>query len=600
MKLINKTRILTGTAILLAAFLFLVLNIASGVLLKAVRWDLTTSKLYTLSTGSKSILKQLPEPIILRLYFSKNLAKTNPYLISFAARVEDLLIQYARASNGKIVYEAIDPEPFSDAEDQALNYGLQGLPVDNAGNDLYLGLVGTNSLDQKLVIPFLQSGREVNLEYDITQLIYKLANPQPIVVGVISSIPLDGAMQRPWMVWQQMQQQFQLDDLDPELQQIPANINTLMLVNPSVFPASTLQAIDQFVLRGGKILAFVDPLIEVSGTSQPSDSSVNEAQYTSFNSLLSAWGVSFDASKVVADRTYSKQVLMQDQGRDIAVGYPLWMDFTASALDRDDVLTTSLERITLATPGALSKIAGSGSIFSPLLTTSDQAMLMPSNQVQAAQQDIVTFLSEYEPTGKYVLAARISGPVKSAFTDGHATDANIIIVADVDMLHDHFWVNTQNIAGQDLGMATSGNGNFVLSALDNLAGSNALISIRNRGSFVRPFERLQKLQIQSQQRYHATEQSLQDKLQHAKQKLAQFDDPKQNVEEFKRDLLETRRELREVRRELNRDIDRVETWVKFFTIAFIPLLIILGGLFTWVLYPRNKTRYTSVVGAFKF
>lgn len=603
---INSRKFLTGIILLIATVLFLTVNIISDTLFKSLRLDLTENKLYTLSSGTKEIIRDLQEPIILRLYFSKNLENINPYLLSFAARVEDLLRQYQRSSKGKVVVEIIDPEPFSKAEDEAVNNGLQGVPVDNAGTEFYLGLVGTDALNGKKIIPFLHPNREQNLEYDITQLIYNLANPKPRIVGVMSSLPLDGGVNgRPWAVWQQMQQLFNLEMVDYKSQEIPESINTLMIVEPSTFTNDALKAIDKFVMRGGHILAFIDPVSEVADRGL---GSFKQKKSDNYLGLLKSWGIEFDDSKLVADRELAKMVKTSFEGREVNIRYPFWMDFTSSNFSKTDVLSSSLDRLTLATPGFIKHSLDAKTIFTPLITTSDQAMLVDSENLNEYQQNIGKFLNNFEATGKYTVAARIAGLVKSPYSDAHIPDTSIIVIADTDMLHDHFWLNVQNLMGQEFAMPSASNGNLVLSALDNLSGSNALIGIRNRDTFSRPFETVQALELKSQDKYRETEQQLQQKLQVTKQKLDQLESQKKDdnsmllsvqqkkaEDAFRNELVETRRELRDVRRKLNYDIESVTTSIKFFTIGFIPLLIMLGGIVVWVLQLKREIRGRKVI-----
>lgn len=597
MEFLKNRKLLTGTLLLIAGVLFLVVNISSGTLFKSLRFDLTANKLYTLSKGSKEILKEIDEPIILRLYYSKSLNNINPYLLSFASRVEELLMQYQRASKGKVVVQVIDPEPFSHEEDAAVNLGLQGAPIDNTGTEFYLGLVGSNTLSSRQVIPFLQPSREANIEYDISQLIFKLAHPQPRIVGVMSSLPLQGSTKtRPWAIWQQMSQLFDLQVIDYDSSEIPAHIGTLMLVEPSTFTKAALRAIDDFVMRGGHVLAFVDPISEVTDQETASLNSLRQKNSGDYLELLKSWGVNFDDSKSVADRNLAKTVKIQNNGRETTIRYPMWMDFVSNNFDKNDVLTTNMERLTFATPGALTKADGATTNFNALVTTSDAAMLVESGRITEYQQNLNGFLNNYEATGSYAVAARISGPIKSPYTDATVNDSSILIFADTDMLFDHFWLNIQNVMGQEIGTPIANNGNLVLSALDNLSGSNALISIRNRGSFARPFDTVRELELRSQDKYRASEQALQQRLEEAKQKLDALEIQKKNgntmllnaqqrqeEEAFRRELVQTRQELREVRRKLNQDLESVATHIKFYSIGLIPLLITIGGIGLWTI-----------------
>lgn len=609
MDFLNKKRFLTGSILLVATALFFIVNIGGNALFRSWRFDLTANKLYTLSDGSKEILRSLDEPIVLRLYYSKKLANINPYLISFGARIEDLLMQYQKASKGKVIVQVIDPEPFSPEEDGAVNSGLQGVPVDNTGTEFYLGLVGTNTVNSRQVIPFLQPNREQNLEYDISQLIYKLANPQARIVGVISSLPIQGTLStRSWAIWQQMSQLFTLQSLEVDVKEIPANIQTLMIVEPSTFSDAALKAIDKFVMRGGHVLAFLDSATEVVDQETARINLARQKNAGDYLTLLKSWGIDFDENKVVADKNLAKSVRIRNNDQDINVRYPLWMDFTADNFDKSDVLTTNLERLTLATPGVLIKSANATTTFTPLLTTTDGAMLVESRRITEYQQNLAEFLNNYQAMGSYVVAARVSGHIKSAYSNASVENSSIIVFADADMLFDNFWLNIKNIGGQEIGTPIANNGNIVLSALDNLFGSNALISIRNRGSFARPFETLRQIELRSQDRYRESEQLLQQRLETAKQKLIGLEAQKKNgnsmllsaqqkqeQEAFRKELIETRKELRDVRRKLNHDLESVASNVKFFSIGFIPLLIMLGGLGMWIVQSKQEQKSRRAV-----
>jgi len=608
MRMTKNATYLSGSLLAVAALIFLLLNISSGTLFRSIRIDLTQNKLYSLSPGTKEILSQINEPITLRFYFSKKVANSNPYLLSFASRVQDLLIQYERASKGKIILEVIDPEPFSAEEDNAVNYGLQGLAVNNNGTELYLGLVGTNSVDIKKVIPFLQPTREVNLEYDISQLIFNLAHPVSRTVGVISALPLSGRESRPWVIWQQMAQVFDLKTLALDVKEIPDSIATLMIVNPQNFSNDTLHAIDSFVMRGGHVLAFADPFTEVTDQQTAYLNSLHKDENADYRTLFKAWGVELKDNTVVADRSMAKSVILQQDGRQLNINYPFWMDFTAKNFDRQDVLTASLERVTIPTPGVLLRTDDATTTFSPLISTSMDAMLVDTQTLPQYQQNLDAFMQDYQASGEYVVAARISGPIKSAYSAAQSSDSNIIVIADADMLHDHFWVTIQQVMGNQFGVPTSGNGNFVINALDNLSGSNALISIRNRGSFMRPFDTIQEIQANSQQKYQASESLLQQRLETTKQKLGELENQKQNgnslvlsmqqhkeEEAFRKELVNTRRELRDLRRKLNQDLEKVEFEVKFFGIGLIPLIIVFGGLLMWGLQIQREVRTRKAI-----
>ena len=610
----SNQKLMSFSALLLAVIVFFTVNILSNGLFKSYRFDLTEHGVYSLSKGSIDILKDIKEPIKLRYYYSKKLVVDNPYFNSFATRVEELLRQYQRKSNGKIELEIIDPVPFTESEDEAVNYGLQGVPIDNEGNEVYFGLVATNSISDQEIISFFQPNREAYLEYDVTQLIYKLINNIPQAVGIITELPLDGEnsqamnfMQqksaKPWVIWEHLNQNFDLRKIDKDAKSIESDIKVLILAQPGNLSDDLLYAVDQFVMQGGHILAFLDQYAEMAGKTISDQDELKD----NLKPLLQSWGVELIENKVIAQRHNAKPVRYYSDGKELAVRYPLWIDLEGDNLNRDDILTTNLERITFATPGAIKILENVSTKIEPLMNSGDGAMLVDVDKLSDYKRDPRELLRDYKPQDNFVIAARISGKINSAFPDGlnevikfrdHLSkidDSNIILVADSDLLHDHFWINVQNFLGNRYGVPTSGNGSFVISAVENLSGSSALISIRNRGSYSRPFDKVQELEIISQERFKEYEQALVSKLETTKSKLEELEKAKEhennlalNLQQkreedaFRQELIATRKELREVRHELNKDIEMLEAKVKFFSIGFMPLVILILGIFAWI------------------
>ncbi|HEC16087.1 MAG TPA: hypothetical protein ENI99_05890 [Sedimenticola sp.] len=612
-------KILTGTGLAIAVALFLAANIVSNAAFRSFRLDLTDNKLYTLSEGTRNILKGLEEPITLRLYISKKLAARLPTLNSYTVRVRELLEEYQRNAGDKIELLVLDPEPFSEEEDRAVSYGLQGVPIDDSNTIFYFGLAANNSVDDEEIIPFFQPDREEQLEYDLTQLIYKLAHPKKPVVGIISTLPIQGdasaafmrrhSATQPWIILEQIRQLFSVRMLEKEVEQIPSDVDVLMLVHPRGMSSKTLYAIDQFVLGGGRSLVFVDPYAEAQQSEGDPDNPLAAMQAprnSELDSLLNAWGLELVAGKVAADMQAAKRIQARLGRRNQVFEYPVWMDLQERHYNKEDIVTQRLGGITLATAGILMAKEGAGTTMTPLLETGEQAM-----QVDATQLGMFTdpraLLRNYRPGGKRLtLAARISGPVKSAFPDGrpdagkeeqagHLTESkgavNLIVVADSDLLDDRFWVRVQDFMGRRIAIPTSANGSFVTNALDNLTGSNDLISVRNRGSFARPFTKLDEFRKEAEKRFLEKEQQLQTRLRETEQKLRELQNRKQEgdllalsaqqqqeIANFRREKVNIRKELRNVQHELRKDIEHLEGWIKFINIGLVPLLIGLGGI----------------------
>ena len=355
-------RLTTGAGVALALVLLFAVNILASRTLGPVRIDLTESNLFTLSEGTRNVLAGLQDPVTLRFYLSRRELERAPGIGSYADRVRALLNEYQRLSGGKVTLHVIDPEPFSEEEDRAVAYGLRGVPLGIDEGVLYFGLAGTNSVDDEEVIPFFTIEREAFLEYDVTKLVHGLAKPKRKVVGLLSSLPVEGlgpqaALRgqgaQPWMIVEQMRQLFEVRSLAPELAEVPEDVDVLMLVHPRELPPETVYAIDQYVLRGGRVVAFVDPYSEAQppgmagGFMQPISS-----RRSGIDALLSAWGVAL-GDEVVADLDFAPTVRMDQGGRVLTFDYPVWLNVTPHTFDQDDIVTGDLGNVAFGTPGYL-------------------------------------------------------------------------------------------------------------------------------------------------------------------------------------------------------------------------------------------------------
>jgi len=624
----NKT-LLTGTGLLLAAALFGAVNTISNVALSSARFDLTANKLYTLSDGARNILSGLEEPVTLRLYISKKLATGLPGIKGYATRVEEMLKEFAQVADGNIILQVIDPEPFSEEEDRAMAFGLQGVPLGGGSTQFYFGLAGTSSTDEQEILPFFQPDREEFLEYDLTKLVYKLAHPQKQIVGLLSTLPLEGGpamsmMQQqggsPWIILDHIEQLLQVKTVERNVKEIPEDINVLMIVHPKNLGDATLYAIDQFVLGGGRVLVFVDPHSEADrGVPTPNNPFGGTGPKNSdLGKLFEAWGIELVKGKVVSDLPLAKKVQIQQQSRPRVVDYPVWIGLTKDYLNGEDIVTAQISNVLLASAGILIKKDDAETEFTPLIHSGKEAMQIEASRL-AFMPDPLSMLKDYQPGGEQLtMAARITGSVKTAFPDGrpkkektdagakeetpdepeppneHLTESkepiNVIVVADTDLLQDRFWVQVQNFFGQRIGVPTADNGNLVTNALDNLTGSNDLISVRGQAGYSRPFTLVHALQQEAEQQFRQKEQALQDRKKAAEQKIDKLQSQKpegsalilssaqqQEIAKFRQELLQVRKDLRGVQRELVKNIERLEGWVKFLNIGFVPLLIAVGG-----------------------
>jgi len=614
------------------AVLFLAVVMLSNLLLRGMRLDLTQNRLYTLSPGTSEVLAQLKEPVNLHFYFSRDAAaRQAPLLLPYATRVREFLEETAARSGGKVRLRVIDPQPFSDEEDRAGAFGLQSLQP-AAGEPLFFGLAGTNSTDGRSVIPNFQADRESFLEYDVAKLIHELGTPKKPVIGLISSLdmqgqfnPMTGQMGEPWPIIAEIDQLFTLRALTPDTARIDRDVDVLMLVHPKNLPQKTLYAIDQFVMRGGRVLLLLDPYsgADTSGQDPSNPMAAAMANHASdLQPLLGAWGVDYDPGKVIGDLVLGLEVRTSMQGpplRHIAI-----LGLHHDDLDAKDVVTGSLESINMATAGFLAPRPGATTTFEPLLQTSSSAAPIPAQRF-VGLADPATLRDGFKSTGvRYALAARVTGNMASAFPDGAAPDAkpapgppvahlaktsspaNIVIIADTDMLLDFMWVETHEMFGQRVAQAFANNGDLINNILDNLGGSNALISIRGRASFNRPFERLEALKRQADDSLRSKALELQSQLKQTESKLTELQtkrddqssqllspEQEQELKRFTAEKTRIRRELRETQRGLNVDIDRLESWLKALNIAVMPLIVAAAGVFALAWRRRRKTSAAS-------
>ncbi len=609
-----------------------------------VRLDLTAEGLYTLSRGTRETLAQIDETITLRFYYSPRLGEAVPAYAVYAQRVRELLDQYVAEAHGKLRLEVYQPQPFSDVEDRAVASGLQGVPLNSQGEQVYFGLAGTNSTDDRQVIKFFDPARERLLEYDLTRLVHALVFPKKTVVGLISSLPLAGNPMaalagrpgRPMAVLTQLRQLDDVETLPAAIDAIPSGTDVLMLVQPQKLPEKTLFAIDQFVLKGGKALVFVDPFSEIQARSGHQGA----AFASDLPGLFKAWGVKLLANTVAADRRDARRVIVPagaHTGGGEAMDYVAWLNLRDGELNRVDVITAGLREITMASAGIFEPVAGASTKFEPLITTSRDAMKIPTAKV-AGLPDVAGLLTLFKSDNtRYVLAAHITGPAATAFPDGPPGAApppatpggpaakpakpaakpgpvanflrksvqpiNVVVVADTDMLDDRFWAQSQDFFGRQMVVPVANNGDFVANAVEVLAGGEDLVGLRSRGTSVRPFEVVERIQRRADARYAAEQQALEQKIKVTQAKLRNLTagepananaplSPEQAkaVNQFRADLLATRGKLRGVQVALRQDIEQLKAILEFCDIALVPILVAAAAIVLGALRLRRRRR----------
>ena len=623
---LGRRSVLYG-ALALVALVFVSLIVSSGHWLRARRVDLTADKLYTLSPGTLQIVNQLQRPLRLTLYFSEHATRDLPKLRSYEQRVRDMLQEIAARSHGRVQMQVVDPVPYSDDEASAEGAGLVPASGGSNGERVFFGLAGSvlpggadgeaaegAAPERALAIPFFDPSREPFLEYDVAKLLYELNQASKPHIGVISSLPVEGNPvlgQQSWVAMQQLAQLFDVKTIDPgQLRQVGADIRVLLLIHPKHLPADALYAIDQYVLRGGHLVVFVDPDAELDDTPGDPASGTLPDHSSDLPRLFAAWGVRYDPHQVVLDRSHALTIELG--GSNVSHPAMLWLD--SQSLNRDDVATASLQRIDLSSAGHFDLAPDAGTRLIPLLQSSPDAEVVPVQRVLQASENPSLLLQDYQPANtRYVFAARLRGSFASAFPErakqpGHlarsAPGDEVVLVADTDLLSDRLWVEPQTILGQVMMRPFANNGDFVGNLVDNLSGSSALLSIRGRSTSQRPFTRVEALRNVADQKFLQKEQELERELAETRQRLEELQpgkggghagsigtEQRREIEQFRQRQLAINKELRDVQHQLNAEIDALGLRLKVINIVLVPALVaLLGLLYGWRRIRRTRRR----------
>lgn len=623
-----------GGVAAMALILVAVNVITSGV---NQRVDLTKEKAYTLSDGTRAILDRLDSPVKIRYYCSQS-ASASPetvFLKSYARKVEDLLAEYKQAGSGKIIIEKYDPQPDSDAEDSARLDGVEGVPL-QSGEKFYLG-AAISLLDSKQSIPFFQPTRERLIEYDLSRAITRVVTPDKPVVGVMSVLPVFGMPSNPmmmqmgqrgqpaWAIITELQNDFTVKRVELGADKIDPEIKVLFVIHPKDISDATQFAIDQFVLRGGKLVAFLDAnsLMDNRNQQNPMMAQMGGGGST-LDKLLKAWGVSFESTKVVADMNFQMEV----GGRDGQPSRrPAWLSITAEGIDTNDIVTSQIDNVWYFAGGAFSGTPVAGLKETVLLRSTADSQFVDGMMANLSPESA---LKDFKASGtQYALAIRLSGKFKTAFPDGRPaekdaedkkdgepktdvakvddalkegkTEAAVILVGDADMIHDSFSVQDTPTPFGNMRRAMNGNLNFAQNAVEQLAGDSNLIGVRSRATMNRPFTRVKMMEAQADARFRGKVQELEASLAETQQRLNELQQNKDKnqrfilspeqqaeLEKFRKKEAEARAVLKKTQKDLRREVDQLETRVKWWNIFAMPLAVTTCGVLLAV-YKRKLT-----------
>ena len=602
-----------------------------------LRYDLTEERLYTISEGSRKILAGLTDPVRINFYYSKNNSELPTNLKIYAQRVQELLEEYVALSKGMVVLKILVPKPDTDEEEWAQKYGIKPITLPS-GNTVYFGAV-ISMLDQEMLLPYFDQRRENFLEYDISQAIQKVGSTSTSKVGLLSVLNLQGGRSmipgqppaQKWVFLNELEKSVTVENLALTIEEIPDDINLLIILHPRSFNQRLKYAVDQYVLRGGRLVVLLDPNARIDMTS-PANQFGQQPQLSSdLPELLKQWGVDYDVAKVVGDRLHATQV---NTGQGV-MSFPMWMTFRSDSLDQKHPITVQLENLLFVEAGSLKKAADSKTEFTPLLSLSAKSGLIDTFQLRFAAPDQLSRDMKVDGEAKAVMAIT-TGIFSSAFPNGqpvkekknpeasaagkeseeetplkhpHLLEAaelnSILLFSDVDFLSDQFSVQKLNFLGQTIIQPRNDNLNLMLNAAEHLSGNEALMSIRSRGRFSRPFTRLLAMQQQAQFRHQTEEKLLLSQLEEVQQRLNSLLEsageqgqsevilPKEvqvEIEKFREEERQTRRKLREVRKILRQDIERLGQGLLLLNMLLVPLIVGIIGLIVYRFRTRRRRK----------
>jgi len=630
---------------ILLVLLFLMLMTVSNAMFKHIRLDLTENQIYTLSESTRNIVAAIDQPLNLYLFFSQKATSNNPYYRKYYQRVREILEEYKLLAGDTLRLNFIDPVPFSEEEDRAAGFGIQRVPLEDSGDALYFGLAGSNAVGDVESIPYLDPRREVFLEYDIDKLLYTLMNPEKPTLGLMSTLsmyPVEGlgaaSQQNPWVIVEQIEQLFDVQLVFTDSERIPEEIDVLMVVHPKDLAEKTLYAIDQYVMRGGNALFFVDPYAEVDEIPLPEGVQMQDltVKSSSLNTLFRKWGFEVAERTVVADFSHGLQISMPGQAPQRNI---IYMGLDKNNIDGDDVVTSALEQVNFAMASHIQVLNKDQLEMTPLIYSSKDSSLIPVGLLRFMNSPAELEKGFKPSQEEYPIVARIKGEVDSAY-DGppgeeedeagddesaeegeeqseaedesdllphvgsSAGPVNLLVAADVDMLSDRLWVVVQNFFGQRLYQPIANNRDFVINAIDNMTGGKDLIGIRSRASFNRPFTKVVEIEQDAVIKYREVEEELERKLRETEAKLQELQEQRadrkkgsniltseqmQEYQKFQQERLQTRKQLREVQYNLAKDIDQLGRDLKIINIGAVPAVItVLALIFAFVKRRRQR------------
>lgn len=621
---------------------------------KRLKIDVTGQKLYTLSAGTKAILAKLNQPITLKLYYAKTAAMKGPdqikYFNNYYEFVRALLEEYAAAAKGMVKLEIIDPRPFSDDEVQAIRYGLKKFPITEEEN-FFFGLVAQTQFGVERAIPFFAPDRQNFIEYDISYLIDRAITRQKKTIGVLSSLPVMGEAsdymaqmmmmqgQQPkvaWTVIQHLRQQYEAKGVPVDTTEIN-DIDILLVIHPKNLSDETLFAIDQFVLKGGRTIVLVDPYCYAE-EQIPVQQRLSALPGSNLKKLLNTWGLDMPEMTFAGDRQLAPPApLSGSQRAEKVIGF-LKLEPPAS-FNRNNVITAQLNTVNVLFAGVLNEVeqAGDANVSGrieriPLVTTTARGNSFRIDSPSELQMLNPTSLMKkfVEGNKPVVMGYLISGKFKSAFPDGiemqadsQPTDENeppkpplhitglteaaencvVAVFSDVDFITNGMAYYQNPLFGN---IIVGDNSALLINTIDELGGSNELISIRSRGNFRRPFVVVDEIEAKAEEETAEEVAKLNAEIDGFENELrtlfASADKEQQqiigsSIARKKKDLelkkLEAKNQLQEVRRQKRQSIEHLGNVLRAFNMLAVPAVILVIAVTLGIRRSAMKRHYIS-------
>ena len=617
-----------GSAVINIVLVFIIVVAVNVIASKwFFRLDVTENSLYTLSEASRKVVGGINEPITLKYYFTRSAESLPLHYKIFGTKVEELLREYEAENEEMIALEIYDPKPDSDEEEWAKKYGLNNVGL-NQGESLIIGLVGVRE-DREMNIPLLDARREQFLEYDITQLILGVSQKRDKTIGLMSSLPLMGSApdqlqmmqgQRgapKWIAIEELEKSYKVEQIETSSQEIEDHIDILVVVHPKNLTETTEYAIEQFALRGGRLVVMVDPNSQSDQTAaMAARMGRMETASSNLPKLFEHWGIEYDPSKVLGDLARATHVNAGETG---IIPFALWHSLDARSFNREMIATKELEKMLMVEPGGFTLKEGGSLKLNSLIHSSTQSGLVEAFMMRFS--DPLELNKAVKPTGSYHLAGILTGSLASAFDKRpdppkkeesgneqteeepqksfkpHSNESKesvaILLIADTDFVADRYSVGRSSLFGP---VPMNDNLNFFVNMIEFLDGAEELMQIRSRGRFSRPFTRFVELQQRAQAKYRQEEEKLSQQLEEVQEKLSQLNVQKgtnrivlskeqiEKIKQFREAEKENRSKLRKIRKLLRQDIEFEQTALTMLNLFVVPVLLAIFGI---VLYFRR-------------